>query len=204
MMRLRLLAVACASVIAIVSQTAHAIALTPESRLGGLAYYDPNLNITWAANANINNLMDWSSAKDWAASLTIGGISGWRLPSADVNADGTVVDCTGGGAAGCSDNEMGFLYWDEGITTVDPVPFSDVRSGVYWSATESASDTGRAWAFGFNMGNQATNSKTGTNYAWAVRDGDISPVPVPAAVWFLASGLLGLAGISRRRDVIRT
>lgn len=201
MMRLRLLAVACASFIAIISHPAQAIALHPESRLGGLAYYDPNLDITWAVDANINNLMDWNTAKDWAASLTIGGISGWRLPHADVNADGTVVDCNGGGAAGCADNEMGFLYWEEGITTVDPNPFSDVRSGVYWSGTESGSDPSRAWAFGFNMGNQATNSKTGTNYAWAVRDGDISTVPVPAAVWLLASGLVGLIRLSRRRKV---
>jgi len=30
--------------------------------------------------------------------------------------------------------------------------------------------------------------------------GRVAPVPVPAAVWFLGSGLLGLAGIARRRS----
>jgi len=194
-----LLAATCASLVAIVSQTTQAAILPLESRIGGLAYYDPNLNITLVADANINDLMDWSTANAWAASLMIGGISGWRLPNADVDEDGTVVDCTDGGVAGCADNEMGFLYWEEGITTLAPSPFSDVRSGVYWSGTESGSDTSRAWAFGFNMGNQATNSKTGTNYAWAVQNGDVSSVPVPAAVLLFGSGLLGLIGISTRK-----
>jgi len=40
------------------------------SRLGGLAVYDTDLNITWLANANA-----------WASGLTVGGFSGWRLPT---------------------------------------------------------------------------------------------------------------------------
>ena len=195
----RLLVNAGATLVAIASQAAWADFLPFESRLGGLAYYDPNLNISLVADANINDLMDWSTAIAWADSLTIGGVSGWRLPNADVDGDGTVVDCFGGGVTGCADNEMGFLYWEEGITTVAPSPFTDVRSGVYWSSTESGSDTSRAWAFGFNMGNQATNSKTGTNYAWAVRKGDVGTVPVPAAIWLFSSGLLGLVKFARRK-----
>ena len=195
----RLLGAISAPIIVLVSQAAQAVIVPFESRLGGLAYYDPNLNVTWVADSNINGLMDWSTANTWAAGLTIGGVSGWRLPSADANGDGTVVDCNDGGVAGCADNEMGFLYWEEGITTINPTPFTDVRSGVYWSATESSSDSSRAWALGFNMGQLATNSKTGTNYAWAVRNGDVSAVPVPAALWLFGSGLLGLIGISRRK-----
>jgi len=197
----RLLGAISVSITVLVSQAAQAVTVPFESRLGGLAYYDPNLNITWVADSNINGLMDWSTANSWAAGLTIGGVSGWRLPSADANGDGTVVDCDGVGVTGCADNEMSFLYWEEGITTIDQSPFSDVRSGVYWSATESSSDSSRAWALGFNMGQLATNSKTGTNYAWAVHTGDVSAVPVPAALWLFGSGLLGLIGISRRKKV---
>lgn len=41
------------------------------------AYYDTDLNITWAANANINNgPMTWQQAVDWAAGLTIEGVGG--------------------------------------------------------------------------------------------------------------------------------
>lgn len=35
-----------------------------------------------------------------------------------------------------------------------------------------------------------------TNFAIT---GDISPVPVPAAIWLLGSGLIGLAGVARKR-----
>ncbi|OIP66619.1 MAG: hypothetical protein COT35_01095 [Nitrospirae bacterium CG08_land_8_20_14_0_20_52_24] len=51
------------------------------SRLGGLAVYDTDLNITWLANANANGFMDWSQANAWASGLTVGGFSGWRLPT---------------------------------------------------------------------------------------------------------------------------
>jgi len=35
--------------------------------------------------------------------------------------------------------------------------------------------------------------------AWAVADGDINAVPVPAAVWLFGSGFLGLVGVARRK-----
>ncbi|WP_084190988.1 Lcl domain-containing protein [Methylomarinum vadi] len=181
-----------------IAQSAQSAIAPLQIRLGGAAYYDPNLNITWAADSNINGLMDWNAANTWAANLTISGVSDWRLPSADVNGDGAVVDCNGGGVTGCADNEMGFLYWEEGITTINPGPFSDVRSGVYWIATESSSDLSRAWALGFNMGQLATNSKTGSNYAWAVHDGDVSAVPVPAAAWLFGTAMVGMLGVARR------
>jgi len=36
-------------------------------------------------------------------------------------------------------------------------------------------------------------------YAWAVYSGDVSAVPVPAAVWLFGSGLMGLVGLDRRK-----
>ena len=40
------------------------------------AYYDPNLDITWVANANINGRDNWGNQMAWAAGLTLGGVSG--------------------------------------------------------------------------------------------------------------------------------
>jgi hypothetical protein len=187
-----------------VANQAQAVVMPLETRLGGLAYYDPNLDITWAANANINGSAFWDVQVAWAESLTIGGVSGWRLASADVNGDGTVVDCSGGGVIGCSDNEMGYLFWEEGITASNPGPFSNVRTipGVfYWSGTESATDATRAWRFNFADGTQSTGLKNIDRYAWAVHSGDVS-VPVPPAIWLFGSGLLGLVGIARRKKAI--
>ena len=78
---------------------ANAVPLPLESRLGGLAYYDPNLDITWSADADAGGDMTWTDANALVTSLTIGGVSGWRLPNADVD-------------------EMWYLYNEEGITSV--------------------------------------------------------------------------------------
>jgi hypothetical protein len=36
-------------------------------------------------------------------------------------------------------------------------------------------------------------------YAWAVHEGNIGAVPIPAAVWLFGSGLIGLIGAARRK-----
>ena len=110
------------------------------SRLGGLAYYDTDADLTWLADANLaytsgydsDGLMSWSGAKTWAANLSVGGVSDWRLantPQPDPscsNQNGTTsraYNCTGsetgnlfynvlGGAAGYSilDTQCKFLF----------------------------------------------------------------------------------------------
>jgi hypothetical protein len=168
------------------------------SRLGGQAYYDDVLNITWAADANINSLQDWDDQVLWAAGLTIGGVTGWRLPSVDVNGDETVVACSGAPELACRDNEMGYMFYQNGVTTGSPNPFTDLQSNFYWSGTEHATLAGFAWGFGFPTGFQSAIAKGGLGYAWAVRSGDIAAVPVPAAVWLFGSAL-GLLGWMRRK-----
>jgi len=97
------------------------------SRLGGLAYYDTVLGITWAANANINGANTWANQKAWAAGLTLGGVSGWRLPtlrpidgSASFNtvfSNNATTDIGYATAAGWVDSsnnpvsEMGYMYY---------------------------------------------------------------------------------------------
>ncbi|MFZ4703951.1 MAG: hypothetical protein ACOYMG_28230 [Candidatus Methylumidiphilus sp.] len=79
------------------------------ARLGGLAVYDTDRNITWLANANANGLMNWTGANAWAAGLNVGGFTGWRLPTA-LNADGS-GPCSG---YNCTNSELGHLYYTEG------------------------------------------------------------------------------------------
>lgn len=83
------------------STSAHS-ALVP--RLGGLAFYDTDAELTWLADANYSatqyansggidgdsdGRMHWAVAKAWAESLNINGITGWRLPdTVDFGNDG--------------------------------------------------------------------------------------------------------------------
>jgi len=65
---------------------------------------------------------------------------------------------------------------------------------------EFAPVPGNGWGFGTFNGFQYAVSKNDFNFfAWAVRSGDVSVVPIPAAVWLFGSGLIGLLGVARRR-----
>jgi len=78
-------------------------------------------------------------------------------------------------------------------------PFSNFQSDYYWSGLEYAPDTNDAWDFNFYYGFQSSTSKATSFYALAVRPGDVSAVPVPAALWLFGSGLIGLLGLARRK-----
>jgi hypothetical protein len=169
------------------------------SRLNGAAVYDTDLDITWASNANINGPMNWADANAWAASLTLGGVSGWRLPTIDPSC-GFVYNCTTG--------ELGHLFYVElggaahsFISTTHNANydlFSNFQLTTYWAGTEYAPPSNNAWIFYFSDGFQYAGDKGYGQYAMAVHAGDIAAVPVPAAAWLFGSGLLGLVGVARR------
>jgi hypothetical protein len=173
--------------------------------LAGLAVYNNVLDITWSVNADGNGSQTWDTQRTWAAGLTTGGFLDWRLPSADVNGDNVVIHCDGGGIVGCADNELGYLFWEEGITFDTPGPFANLLASTYWTDTESSSEpTTEAWRFFFTEdgleGRTIIVSKDFLNKAWAVHEGNPgnAVVPVPAAVWLFGSAL-GLLGWMRRR-----
>lgn len=218
---------ACAGLALLLSATTSSQAALV-SRLNGAAVYDTDLNITWLADANLaasNNFgvtsgiilsgsaagqMNWNVAQNWIAGMNAAnylGYSDWRLP-ATAYPDAT---CTGTGSFGysCTGSEMGHLFYLELggtaqssiFTSTDPDlnKFLNLKATNYWSTniTYTAPDTD-AFIFTFASGNQLGIAKTSTEYAWAVRNGDVV-VPLPAAVWLLASGLIGLSGFSRKR-----
>lgn len=199
MQKSHFLGVVCAAVFIVMTLPSQA-ALIPV--LGGQAIYDDQLDVTWTADANINGLMTWAAADAWAAGLTLGGVS-WRLPNMDVNNNTIVVNCSSDTQAACMDNEYGHLFYygagttkGSGVTSASQGLFKNVQADVYWSSTDFAFTDPAVWGFNFSDGVQDGTRKTSSHYAWAVHTG---MVPVPAAVWLFASGLLGLIGVARQR-----
>ena len=166
--------------------------------------YDDVLDITWTQNANINGQVWQPNQVDWAAGYSqthtvYGTFDDWRLADMDLDGDGTVIDCSTASEVDCRDNEYGYMYYRNGVTSSSPSPFTNVQSGAYWSGTDGPSIFMDAWFFTLSDGYQDWDLEDHNLYAWAVRAGDVAPVPVPAAVWLFGSGLVGLVGMARRK-----
>ncbi len=166
------------------------------------AYYDTVLNITWDANAN-RGAYNWNAGTAWAANFTLGGITGWRLPSMDKNGDRVVLACTTANAvAWAADNEFGYLWAINGITTTSPGPFSGVPTVGYSYWASSAYSGDRYSNIRLDTGGQHGSTVDRNLRVWAVKDGDVfasTVVPIPAAIWLFGSGLLGLIGMAKRK-----
>jgi hypothetical protein len=78
-------------------------------------------------------------------------------------------------------------------------PFSNLQASQYWTGIEDPSNPNDVYAFNLGAGGQGTPNKGIALYVWAVHDGDIAAVPIPAAFWLFGSGLIGLFGFVRRR-----
>ena len=153
--------------------------------LGNRLIYDSDLNITWYDYTKSSDY--WQGQMNWASALSVSGgdlvgvYDDWRLPTA-LNQDGTgpcyVWNCTG--------SEMGHLYYTElgnvvselghGLTKTGD--FQKLQPTGYWSSTEYAANTIKAWLLYTNHGGQGTDSKNQYLSAIAVRDGDVTSAVV--------------------------
>jgi hypothetical protein len=173
---------------------------------GGGFIYDDVLDITWTQNANINGQDNWDNQIAWADSLSIYDSvrnvtwDDWRLASVDVNGDDTIIYCKNvlnqisATELACRDNELGYMdVYNAGSLG----EFTNIQYDWYWSDTEWAPNTNGAWASLFSRGLPDYRDKSAEYYAWAVRDGDV--VPIPASVWLFGSALTGLGWIRRKQ-----
>lgn len=191
---------------------------------GGGMIYDDALGITWLQDANyamtsgydLDGRMPWDDAVSWADTLIYGGYDNWRLPT---TVDGRYEDGDDGtttGGTNITSSEMGYMFYvnlgNLGYRALDgtPVPdgdyglnntgpFVNLQNAGYWSGTEYAYNEFVTWYFENYAGWQGQDVKLAAYYAWAVRPGDVAPVPEPATILLLGTGLIGIAGIGRKK-----
>ncbi len=169
--------------------------------------YDAVLDVTWLRDAGLaqtsgydgDGLMTWPCAREWVDSLNTNaywGLSNWRLPKADVNRDGVIVDCLYDSAEACIDNETGYMFYHNHISTFSSGLFTNVSFTYYWTGTECSFLPTSAWTLRFDYGYQGWHDKEDVSLAvWVVHDGDVSAVPLPVALWLFIAGGLVLSGV---------
>lgn len=184
------------------------------------AWYDTVLDLLWLDMPTPT--MTWNDAMTWAAGLTVGTETGWRLPMiTDTGTSGCNWSVSGGTDCGynvdTSGSELAHLWYvtlgnrayyapgtgaheQPGWDLTNTGPFQNLQSSDYWSGTEyETPSTTAAWVFGTNDGWQYFAFKHNSQSVLAVRPGDVAAaVPEPQPV---ALALLGLAvlWVARRR-----
>jgi|APLak6261668527_1056067.scaffolds.fasta_scaffold14777_1 hypothetical protein len=135
-------------------------------------------------------------------SISYSGYDNWRLPNESLH-DGYLTTPN-------SNQELSYMFYtnlggagNQPITSThnnfeNYALFRNIESYPFWSGSV---DDVHSWAEGvhFANGKAETFNMDSFFYAWAVRDGDVAAVPVPAAFWLFASGL-GLLSFTRRKQ----
>lgn len=168
--------------------------------------YDTYFDITWLSDANYSftsgydddGRMTWDEATIWVDQLEYAGFTDWRLPFTPfIDPTCTLSNDTGNYGSNCINSEMGRLYYIElSSTDQDSNLFTNIQD-TYWSS--SSMPWGEPYDFNFLIGQTAYGSDIRQLYAWAVHDGDIGVVPIPATAWLFGLALIGFAGMSYRR-----
>lgn len=178
------------------------------------AYYDSAQNITWLADAGLAaqqgldggfgpGLISWQQATAWAAQLDVYSVTGWRLPRSYVpDLDALCANATGNLGA-C----VGLIRFETEGTRMsayaDGADFLNT-GGSFWTGNLyqgalGGNDYVQVWGFGGTIGYYTDEVSVPLSQAWAVHDGDVTPVPEPSTYALMLLGLAVVAVARRAR-----
>lgn len=182
--------------------------------------FDPDGGLSW------QEAMDWAASLSYHDGVRGVTYTDWRLPKVDpVNGVfyNSLVMYDGSSDAGWNItspvSEMSYMYYVNlgnpplytpqgsagcyvgGETTCleNTGPFLNLLPRYYWAETEYVHDTNQAYAFIMTYGMQGAGLKGNQHFAWAVRDGDVAPIPEPASYALMLSGLALIGFLSRSK-----
>lgn len=192
------------------------------------AYYDTSLNITWLTDAGASGALTYADATAWVAALDVGGYTDWRLPATWKLQGCTpdTADCFSNspptyGLPQADWSELAHLFYDLGnfpgnpriVICTDPPqnndcapmtgfglqhrgPFDNVGQW-YWMSERFY------WYMDYGQQGPYDPAYGDRLNVWAVRDGDVTPVPEPET-WALVTAGLALLTLTRRHHFART
>lgn len=128
----------------------------------------------------------WWAATAWADSFTYQSgsqtLSDWRLPTS-TEAQNLITQLGSGFGAKAPFAFVPPFYWTANLTSATN---ADVARPLFGTIDNFTLMNGSAPRY---------------SNVWAVATGNVAAVPVPAAVWLFASGLLGLVGFGRHKSI---
>ena len=112
--------------------------LTVTDTITGLVWQRDGSGMRAGCNGSGGLICTWAQAKTYCASLTLGGLSGWRLPA--VKELSTILDLT-------------VVEDPTSVSpTIDLAAFPNTPSDYFWTSSPHAGSSGQAWVVYFNSG----------------------------------------------------
>lgn len=182
--------------------------------------YDSDGRMNW------NDANAWAAGLEYHDSLRNVTYSDWRLPTlTDLGSPGCNyaysgtdcgynVDITSSELAGlfygalgnkAAVNASGQQQLDSGLIDDPNNPndeslFSNLQADYYWFGTPYDQSANYAWSFRLLTGEQKYHlAAASLMRAWAVRDGDVAPVPLPSAIWLFGTVTMGFMAVGRAK-----